>query len=213
VKAKVMNHTVRAALLLVAVATAGCGEYVQDSGRAPAQPLILSLQASSGADPQKFGSTLASDVITNVKRTVNGQQVDIPTIFGDSGQVTMKLILKDPGQPGVTMLPSALNQITFTRYHIAYRRADGLNTPGVDVPYGFDGAATFTVPPDSTVTAGFEIVRNAAKQEAPLMALRNSPVIITTIADVAFYGRDQAGNEVTTTGSIQIDFGNFGDPQ
>jgi hypothetical protein len=28
---------------------------------------------------------------------------------------------------------------------------------------------------------------------------------------VTFYGHDQAGNEVTATGAIQIDFGNYGD--
>jgi hypothetical protein len=28
---------------------------------------------------------------------------------------------------------------------------------------------------------------------------------------VTFYGHDQAGNEVSATGSIQVDFGNFGD--
>jgi hypothetical protein len=37
--------------------------------------------------------------------------------------------------------------------------------------------------------------------------------MISTIADVTFYGRDQAGNDVSATGSIGIDFGNFGDPQ
>jgi hypothetical protein len=212
VNAKAMHRLVRTAPLLAVIA-AGCGQYVRDSGRAPAQPVIMSLEAASGAEPQKFGGTLASDVITNVKRTVNGQEVDVPTIFGDSAQVKMTLILKDPGQAGVTTAPSLLNQVTFTRYHVAYHRADGRNAPGVDVPFAFDGAATFTVGADSAVTAGFEIVRNAAKEEAPLMALRASGVIITTIADVTFYGRDQAGNEVSSTGSIQIDFGNFGDPQ
>ena len=26
-----------------------------------------------------------------------------------------------------------------TRYRVEFRRTDGRNTPGVDVPYGFDG--------------------------------------------------------------------------
>ena len=43
------------------------------------------------------------------------------------------------------------------------------------------------------------------------MELASGRTIITTIADVSFYGRDQVGNDVNVTGSIQIDFGNFGD--
>ena len=39
----------------------------------------------------------------------------------------------------------------------------------------------------------------------------NSPTIITTIADVTFYGQDQVGNDISATGSIHVDFGNFGD--
>jgi len=50
-------------------------------------------------------------------------------------------------------------------------------------------------------------------KEAPLRALATNPDIISTIADVTFYGHDQAGNDVSATGSITVDFGNFGDPQ
>ena len=32
-----------------------------------------------------------------------------------------------------------INAITLTRYRVDFRRTDGRNTPGVDVPYGFDG--------------------------------------------------------------------------
>ena len=49
-------------------------------------------------------------------------------------------------------------------------RADGRNTPGVDVPYGFDGAFTATVS-GGEPTVGFELVRHIAKEEAPLAAL------------------------------------------
>jgi hypothetical protein len=61
-------------------------------------------------------------------------------------------------------------------------------------------------------TAGFEIVRHTMKQEAPLAALAFNGVIIATIAEVTFYGHDQAGREVTVSGRMTIDFGNFGDP-
>lgn len=199
------------ALLLAATST-GCGEYLREQGRSPSQVVIMSLQAASGAQPELLGGTLRSDVITNVTRTVNGQQVSSPTVFNDNGQVVMSLVLKDPGQPGIASSPSALNQVTFTRYRVLYRRSDGRNGPGTDVPFAFDGAVTFTVPAEGTATANFEIVRHVAKGEAPLSALASSPVVLSTIAEVTFFGRDQAGNDVQASGSILIDFGNFGDP-
>ena len=87
-----------------------------------------------------------------------------------------------------------------------------LQTPGVDVPYGFDSAVTFTVAPGQTASAGFELVRHIAKEEAPLVSLAANDDLITTIAQVTFYGKDHAGNDVTASGSIGITFGNFGDP-
>ena len=79
--------------------SAGCGDLATQ-GRSPAQLTIMSLAASSGASPDEFGATLHSDVITNVKKTVNGQQVDVPTIFNDNGTADFALILKDPVNPG-----------------------------------------------------------------------------------------------------------------
>ncbi len=124
----------------------------------------------------------------------------------------MQLQLRDIGNPASPNSPSQLNAVTISRYHVEYRRSDGRNTPGVDVPYAFDGAATFTVPPTGSATAGFSLVRGVAKLEAPLTSLVADSTLITTIAYVTFYGRDQAGNDVSVTGSIEITFANFGDP-
>ena len=209
-----MNRWTGAAALVAAAAAAGCGEYVRGSGRAPAQPVITQLLAASGAQPDELGGTLRSDVIT-LLRSPEPCTPEAPcaSIFNDLGEVTMRLIMKDPGGPGAASSPSDLNQITFTRYRVSYRRTDGRNAAGVDVPYDFDSAATFTVPTGAEVSAGFQIVRHSAKEEAPLRGLASSGAIISTIADVTFYGRDQAGNDVTATGRIGIDFGNFADPE
>jgi hypothetical protein len=206
------NRITFACVLGLALVTVSCGKVAR-TGRGPAPVVVTKLEAASGAEPDKMGGVLFSDVVTNVTRTVNGQQVQTPTLFADLAQITMTLVLKDPGQPGVPSSPSALNQVTFSRYRVNYRRADGRNTPGVDVPYGFDSGIGFTVPPDGTITASFELVRHVAKQEAPLSALAASGVIITTIAEVSFFGADQAGNEVIATANIGVEFGNFGDPQ
>jgi hypothetical protein len=194
------------------VATTACGEFVRES-RSPSQLVMVALQAASGAEPDRFGGTLRSDVVTAVEQTVGGQQVTVDTVFNDIGQAEIGLLLRDPGQLGTTSSPTLINQVTITRYRVTYRRSDGRNAPGVDVPYAFDGAVTFTVPIDGTATAGFDIVRHSAKREAPLVGLRTGETFISTIADVTFYGRDQAGNTVSVTGSISITFGNFADPQ
>jgi hypothetical protein len=206
------QRTVIGLVALTGAIAAGCGDVVRQ-GRGPVQIVIRSLEAASGAEPDQFGGTLRSDVVTLVERTVNGEQVEVPTTFNDVGTVTMALILKDPGQPGAPAAPTSINQVTITRYRVVYRRSDGRNTPGADVPFPFDSAVTFTVPTEGTVTAGFQLVRHTAKNEAPLASLVFNPDVISTIAEVTFFGRDQAGNDVSATGSIGIDFGNFGDPE
>jgi hypothetical protein len=199
-------------VMAVAIVAAGCGDVARQ-GRAPVQLVLQSLEAASGARPDDFGGTLQSDVVTVVNRQVNGQPAQVSTIFNDTGRVTLALVLKDPGLGLTPAAPTALNQVTITRYRVVYRRTDGRNAPGVDVPFPFDSGVTFTVPPDGSVSGGFQIVRHTAKQEAPLATLAVNPDIISTIAEVTFYGQDQAGNEVSAMGRIGIDFGNFGDPQ
>ena len=198
--------------MVLGVLSSSCGDMVRQ-GRSPVQLVINSLEAASGAEPDELGATLLSDVETLVDRTVGTTTVQVPTTFNDVGQVIMSLMLKDPGQPGLPTVPSAVNQVTITRYRVVYRRTDGRNTPGIDVPFPFDSAVTFTVPVDGTVEAGFEIVRHTAKQEAPLASLRSNPDVISTITEVTFYGHDQAGNDISVTGTLGINFGNFADPE
>lgn len=183
-------------VLILAAALSGCGDLARQ-GSSPVQVVV----AAPGATPDELGGTLNSDVVTN------------GSVFNDLGRVTLSLILKDPGRPGITAAPTPLNQATFNRYRVTYQRADGRNTPGADVPHAFDSAFTATVPSTGDVSAGFEIVRHVAKLEAPLAELRNGETLISTIAVVSFYGNDQAGNEVIATGQIGIVFGNFGDPE
>jgi hypothetical protein len=189
------------AVIGLTLAQVSCGSLTRQ-GTASSYLVVNELVAASGADPGSFGATLFSDVLTIVD--------DVPTVFADNARVTFGLGLKDPGSAGSPNQPSANNYITLDRYHVEYIRADGRNTPGVDVPYAFDGGMTFTVTGAQNET--FEIVRHVAKAEAPLANLARSPVIIHSIARVTFYGHDQTGRSVSTTSTISIEFGNFGDP-
>lgn len=195
------------AVCLLALAAAGCGDLVRQ-GHGPGLATVSLLEGSSGAVPGEFGGTLSSDVVTYVERTVNGNTVRVPTIFNDVGRATVTVEMKDP-----TTSPTTINTVTFTRYRVVYRRADGRNTPAVDVPAPFDSAVTFSASPGAPGQASFDLVRNVAKQEAPLVGLVSNQDLITAIATVTFYGQDHAGNDVAASGNIGITFGNFGDPE
>jgi hypothetical protein len=156
---------------------------------------------------EPFSNPLYSDVLTRVTSPPPcTPENSCYTVFADAGRVILRVIPKD-----ITLTePSTNNLVTIFRYRIRYIRSDGRNTPGVDVPYGFDGAATGTIPGGGDLELPFELVRHVAKQEAPLVSLVTDSNIITTLAEVTFYGRDQVGNEISATGLIQVNFGNFG---
>ena len=198
-------------LAALVIATGSCGDVVRQ-GRSPVYLVIATLQGAQGNHPTALGGNLLSDVLTIVTTGgVCSQANPCPTIFNDVGSVTLRLALKDIGTAANPTTPTTNDEVTITRYRVTYRRADGRNEPGVDVPFAFDGAATATVPASGTLTVGFEIVRHVAKQESPLAQLVTNGSIITTLADVTFYGKDRVGNDISVTGTIQIDFGNFGD--
>ena len=199
----IQRFSMLAAFLVV---TSSCGDVVRE-GRSSVFLVVDSLQAAQGNKPSAVVSNLTSDVLTNVTTPAPcSPTTPCPTVFNDFGQVVLRLSAKD-----VSVAPTTNNQVTISRYHVTYRRADGRNTAGVDVPFPFDGAVTGTVPASGTLSLGFELVRIVAKLEAPLVQLVSNPNYITAIADVAFYGRDQVGNDISAIGSIMVVFGNFGD--
>lgn len=190
-----------AVVVALGLGSTSCGKVARQ-GEGGSYLIVTIMEAASGAEPGEFGGTLHSDVVTIVD--------DVPSIFSDLGRVTLTLGLKDPGPPQAPLSPSRLHDITVNRYRVVFIRADGRNTPGVDVPYPFEGAFTATVRGDTTVA--FTLVRHIAKQEPPLIALANSAVLISTIAEITFYGHDQTGHASNATARIGVDFGNFGDP-
>jgi hypothetical protein len=214
-------------MALAMVAASSCGSELVRSSRSPAFLIVQSVTAASGAEGgTTFTGSLGSDVLTFVKKTVNGVSTQVPTVFSDNGRVTLSLGLKNPGTFDATgtlspASPSPLNSITITRYHVRFVRADGRNREGIDVPYAFDGGLTGTVGA-SNVSLTFELVRHVSKEEPPLINLIFTPGqsgfdvngsgLISTIAEITFYGRDQVGNEVSAVGTISVVFGDFGDP-
>jgi hypothetical protein len=191
-------HFITPWLLAGLIGLAGCSETVR-TGQSPAYLILDRLDASSGAQTSlTFSGLLRSDVSTK------------GSIFEDNGRVTLRMALRDVTNPAG---PTTNNQITTTRYRVEFRRTDGRNTPGVDVPYAFEGAITLTVS-DQQTQGVFTLVRAQAKAEPPLITLRGSggALVISTIADVTFFGKDQTGRDVTVTGSISVNFADWADP-
>jgi hypothetical protein len=194
-----------ASLTLIVTATASCGNVVR-TGRAPVMLIVNSLQGVPGGASATAGNPLSSSVI-NVVTSPAPCTTEAPcrVVFSDNGSAVLTAVMKD-----ATVTPTSNNQVTISGYHVEYKRTDGRNQPGIDVPYPFDGGVTLTVPAGgSPATVSFEIVRVDAKKEAPLVQLNSNRFVINTIASVTFYGRDATGNDVSVTGSMNIDFGNF----
>jgi len=201
-----------AAVITLVAGVVSCGDVAQQ-GRAPVIVVVDSMQAASGAEPGELGGFLLSDVQTLVDETVGGEEVQVPVIYNDVAQATMRIIPKDAGTGAVNLNPTPWNAVTLNRYRIVYIRADGRNTPGVDVPHPVDGALTATLTSTPTVVP-FEIVRHQQKLEQPLRSLANfgGKLFISTIAEITFYGFDQAGNDVQAKAMINVSFSDYADP-
>jgi len=187
-------HFARLGLVALAVAAASCGSVREGTGTSFL--IVEGMDFAPGNDRTQFEATLHSDV-----NTPGGN-------FDDLGRATFRLGLKDPGPSTAPNTPTQNQFITIDRYHVRFFRADGRNTQGVDVPYEFDGAFSATIG-DNTVQSSFVVVRHDAKREAPLAILGSNRVILTIIAEVTFYGRDQTGHETQAVARASIDFGNF----
>lgn len=191
---------VAATVLLLASA---CGGELLRTGRSPVYLVVTGVSAQPGGT-----GTAASFLLSDV--SAGG------SVINDNARVDLSVVPKDP-----TVATTAMNAVTLTRYRVTFHRADGRNTPGVDVPYGFDGALNATISPGSPGSVSFEIVRHQMKLEPPLknlVAVLESGVksvgglgFLSTIADITIWGRDQNGNELTATASIDVHFADFAD--
>lgn len=176
--------------------SASCGGELLRTGRGAAYIVVESVTAGSqGGDLTAF---LNSDVLTE------------GGVINDNVSISMHLEPKNASIP-----LTAVNSVTMTRYTVEYRRSDGQNVAGRDVPYGFSGALSGTVGISGSTSVAFEVVRHQAKREPPLanMAGAGGLRLLSTVAQITLYGRDQNGNEVMATAAIDVHFGDFADEE
>lgn len=190
---------------LVLVSSVSCGGELLRTGRAPVYLTILTLEGGSSGTTS---SVVRSDVQVLVDTTIGGRTVQVPTALDDIGVAALRV-----DQKNTAAVLTPLNSVTITRYHVEYKRADGRNKPGVDVPYGYDGGASVSINPNGVANVTFQLVRQQANLETPLKNLASLGGLgfLSTIAEVTFYGRDGNGNEVSVTGYMDVMFADFGD--
>jgi hypothetical protein len=190
-----------ALLAALSLGVAGCGLGVGTDDKAAVLMRIVSIDAQAGGMGNEFGSTLQSDVlwVSPTKGT--------SAIYPDIGRVTIGVW---PKNPDLTQL-SAYNNVILERYEVKYMRSDGRNTQGVDVPFTISGPLSATVSPETTGVASFEVVRNAAKLEPPLMNLAYGmgDNIITCYGEITVHGRTVSGQAVSDMARLQITFANY----
>lgn len=178
------------------ISSVSCGGELLRTGRSPSYIIVQTVRASKGNTPADLSSFLLSDV-----------RADDGSVFNDNVTVTLQIAPKNP-----TVDTTTINSVTLSRYHVEYRRADGRNTPGVDVPYAFDGAVSGSLFQGGALDASFEVVRHQAKREPPLSNLTNGGGLrfLDVVAFITIYGRDQNGNELKVETQLDIHFADYG---
>ncbi len=136
--------------------------------------------------------------------TVNYLQSDVqnidsstgqPYITANSAKATLKVSLLNPTP---TAESSQYNSVTINRYVVSYSRSDGHDTPGVDLPYSFEGSLSVQIDIGSTAAIAFIVVREVAKLEPPLINLLQvtEERVLQVTAKVDFYGQDALGKRL-----------------
>jgi hypothetical protein len=187
--------------LIIAVLLLGSCNAVENDSTSGSRLQIVSL---TGNDIQgKAGSATAySDVITN------------GSIFDDPAVAEVEAQPLDPTLGATDVTPYM--DVLVDQIDVEFRRTDGRNTEGVDVPYHFTQPMSIKVPITESVSIPFTLVRHVAKLEAPLFALRdavNQGKVLQLVAVVTIHGTDGAGKRVApVTGYLSVWCSDFADP-
>ena len=177
-------------LIIVALAMAGCNGVENDS-TSGTMLQIVSLTDKDGNLP------VFSDVSTNIN---------------DIGMSVVKALSLDPMLDTVTPYMDVL----IDQIDVEFRRTDGRNVEGVDVPYRFTQPMSFLVTINGSAEIPFMLIRHVAKLEAPLLALRetqNQGKVLQLVAIITIHGKDQGGHRVApVTGYVSVWCGNIALP-
>jgi len=188
------------ALIIAALVLAQCNALENESTSGS----MLQIISLTGRDLEgKDGSTTVfSDVITN------------GGIINDNGVAEM---VATPLNPSGTAQITAYMDVLIDQIDVEFKRTDGRNTEGVDVPYKFSQPVSVLAAINKSVSVPFVLIRHVAKMEPPLVALQDIPsreVVLQLIAVVTIHGKDLGGHRVApVTGYISVWCANFADAE
>ncbi len=178
---------------------------------------VLSLMLFSCNPVEKetdSGSFLIIEKITGKDNLGNDSMIvfsDVMTneqVYSDFVTVTMQTATLDPNP---IMGVSQYSDIMLTNYVVTYTRSDGATGEGTDVPYHFESTISLLVPVGSSVSFPLIIVKDAAKNQAPLNALVDTAVVLECQATIEFIGHDLRNRGVRQIGQITVRFADFPD--
>ena len=176
----------------------GCNNL--ENSTTSASKLIVESLTGKDLAGEEGSTTIFSDVITE------------GSVFNDNGVAALTAVLLDPF--ACTGTCTYYQSILVDQVDIVYSRADGLNTPGVDVPYGFSQKVNMLVGIGEKISLPFVLIQHNAKLESPLVELVNigQEKILKLEAEVTFHGKDLGGHRVESAkGHVSVWCSNFAD--
>ena len=186
-------------LIIVVLLLAGCVAKENDS--TSGSFLVINSLTGNDLEGNEGSTTVFSDV------DVAG------SIFNDNGVAAVTALIYDPL---TTADLSYFQNVVVDQIDVEFRRTDGRNVEGVDVPYRFTQPMNWLVAVDATEEIPFVVIRHVAKLEAPLLALREAPsqgFVLQLVAKVTVYGKDLGGHRLApVSGYLSVWCSNFADP-
>lgn len=174
----------RSLIVIAALSLSGCNPIADDNRSA------VSLSASfEGGTTDTVG--FFSDVVASTTETTDD---------------FFNILVESEPKNGATDV-SDFYAVNFLAYDVQFTRPDGLNEPGVNVPFPLTLALGGSVAPGGSVNLNLLFVTKEMKLEAPLRALwfGDGKRIFATL-HVTVFGRDRVNNAVSASASAPIIF-------
>ncbi len=185
-------------LIIVVLAMTACNSCT-DAGTSASMLQVVSLTGND-LEGEAGSTTVFSDVITE------------GSIINDNGVAAIQALPLDPMTDADQLTPYM--DVTVDQIDVEFRRTDGRNVEGVDVPYRFTQPMNMVVPIADTVEIPFVLIRHMAKEQSPLLRLRDNLEVLHLVAVVTIHGKDLGGHRVTpVTGYVSVWCANFADPE
>jgi hypothetical protein len=169
--------------------------------------VALTMAACNAVENQSTSGSLLQIVSLTDQNTELPVFSDVSTYINDIGMADINALPLDPLL--ATTAITSYYDVLIDQIDVKFKRTDGRNVEGVDVPYSFTQPMAFLVPINGNAKIPFNLIRHMAKIEPPLLALReefpNQGKMLQLIALVTFHGKDLGGHRVApVTGYISV---------